>query len=132
MKKRILVVDDFDMNRDLISRMLELEGYEVTLASNGMKAIQSVLKDMPNLAIVDILMPNMDGYEVCQKLRQPPISASIPILLITAMRSDMETERALQVGANEVWAKPFEMERFLRRIKELLGEGMPEGKKKNK
>jgi len=68
----VLVVDDNDMNLMLIAKILELEGYQVASARNGREAIQSVVAKMPDLAILDVMMPDMDGYELCQKLRQPP------------------------------------------------------------
>ena len=71
MSYAVLVVDDNDMNLMLISKILELENYQVVLARNGREAIQSVVAKMPDLAILDVMMPDMDGYELCQKLRQP-------------------------------------------------------------
>jgi adenylate cyclase len=122
MTHRILVVDDYELNLALISRILELSGFEVTLARSGEEAIQSLTQSMPDLAILDVMMPNMDGYELCAKLRQPPIYATLPIILLTAMSSEGEKVKAKRAGANEIWSKPFEMEHFLRRIKDLLGD----------
>jgi len=116
----VLVVDDNDMNLALIAKILELEGYRVVLARNGREAIQSVVQNMPNLAILDVMMPDMDGYELCQKLRQPPVNAVIPIVLLTAMSSDMERHLALKAGANDIWSKPFDMELFRRKVGDLL------------
>ena len=116
----ILVVDDNDMNLLLISKILELEGYQVTSARNGKEAIQSVVEKIPDLAILDVMMPDMDGYELCQKLRQPPVNAVIPIVLLTAMSSDMERHLALKAGANDIWSKPFDMDLFRRKVGELL------------
>jgi CheY-like chemotaxis protein len=120
MPYRILVVDDNEINLTLVAKILELEGYEVTGARNGMEAIQSIIHDKPNLAILDVMMPDMDGYELCQRLRQPPISASMPIVMLTAMNSDMEKQLALEAGANDIWSKPFDMDTFRRHIGELL------------
>ena len=120
MPKNILVVDDNEMNLMLIAKILELDGYKVMLASNGMKAIQSVVQHMPDLAVLDVMMPDMNGYELCRKLRQPPIKATVPIVLLTAMASDTEKKQALEAGANEIWSKPFDMELFRRRMADLL------------
>ena len=116
----ILVVDDNDMNLMLISKILELEGYQVTSARNGKEAIQSVVDKMPDLAILDVMMPDMDGYELCQNLRQPPLNVAVPIILLTAMSSDMEREQAIKAGANDIWSKPFDMDLFRKRVGELL------------
>jgi CheY-like chemotaxis protein len=120
MSYAVLVVDDNDMNLMLISKILELENYQVVLARNGMEAIQSVVAKMPDLAILDVMMPDMDGYELCQKLRQPPLNVTVPIILLTAMNSSMERSLALKAGANDIWSKPFDMELFRKRVGELL------------
>ena len=117
---QILVVDDNDMNLSLISKILELEGYKVTTSSSGMDAIKSVIQHMPDLAVLDVMMPDMDGYELCQKLRQPPLNAKGPIVMLTALNSEIEKKQALQAGANEIWSKPFDLDLFRKRIGELL------------
>jgi len=116
----ILVVDDNGMNLFLLVKILELEGYQVTMAHNGMEAIQSAAQKMPDLALLDVMMPDMNGYELCQKMRQPPFSAEIPIMMLTAMSSDVQRAQALEAGANDIWSKPFDMEIFRQRIEELL------------
>ena len=116
----VLVVDDNDMNLALIAKILELEGYRVIVAHNGLEAIQAVVACMPDLAILDVMMPDMDGYELCKKLRQPPLNAVLPIVLLTAMNSDMERQMAMKAGANDIWSKPFDMELFRIRVGEFL------------
>ena len=116
----ILVVDDNDMNLTLVAKILELEGYRVVVARNGREAIHAVELSMPDLAILDVMMPDMDGYELCQKLRQPPLNVVVPIVLLTAMNSDMERSLAIKAGANDIWSKPFDMELFRRRVGDLL------------
>jgi two-component system, OmpR family, alkaline phosphatase synthesis response regulator PhoP len=116
----VLVVDDNDTNLMLIAKILELEGYQVVSARNGREAIQSVVGKLPDLAILDVMMPDMDGYELCKKLRQPPLNVAIPIVLLTAMNSEMERSLAMKAGANDIWSKPFDMELFRRKVGELL------------
>jgi CheY-like chemotaxis protein len=120
MPYRILVVDDNDMNLMLLSKILELESYQVTTALNGMEALRSAQEQMPDLAILDVMMPDMDGYELCRKLRQPPFDIKIPIVMLTAMSGDKDRKQAMEAGANEVWNKPFDMDLFKRRIVELI------------
>jgi CheY-like chemotaxis protein len=116
----VLVVDDNDINLLLVTKILELEGYKVTSATNGIDAIRSVSQNMPDLAILDLMMPNMNGFELCQKLRQSPINASFPIVMLTAMNSEIEKVRAKAVGADDVMSKPFDMDLFRQRISVLL------------
>ncbi|MGB8213777.1 MAG: response regulator [Anaerolineales bacterium] len=123
----ILVVDDNDMNLSLIAKILELEGYRVTGARNGMEAIQSVLNHMPDLAVLDVMMPDMDGYELCRKLRQPPLNTKGPIVMLTAMNSEIERKQALEAGANDIWSKPFDLDLFRKRIGELLNPALASG-----
>lgn len=120
MPYHILVVDDNDLNLVLLAKILELEGYQVTMAHSGLEAIQSAEQIMPDLALLDVMMPEMNGYELCQKMRQPPFSMEMPIVMLTAMSSDGERAQALEAGANDIWSKPFDMEVFRRRIGELL------------
>lgn len=120
MPYHILVVDDNDLNLVLLAKILELEGYQVTMAHSGLEAIQSAEQKMPDLALLDVMMPEMNGYELCQKMRQPPFSMEMPIVMLTAMSSDGERAQALEAGANDIWSKPFDMEIFRRRIGELL------------
>jgi len=120
MPYHILVVDDNDMNLVLLSKILEMEGYQVSTAQNGMDAIQMALQKIPDLAILDVMMPEMSGYELCRKMRQPPFTTKIPIVLLTAMSSDEDRLEALEAGANDIWTKPFDMDLFRRRIGELI------------
>jgi DNA-binding response OmpR family regulator len=83
------------------------------------------MANMPDLAILDVMMPDMDGYELCRKLRQPSISAKMPIIMLTAMNSPLERQMALEAGANDIWSKPFDMDVFRRRVDELLKASRP-------
>jgi CheY-like chemotaxis protein len=127
MKYKILVVDDNEMNLTLIAKILELEGYQVKAVQNGLDAIDAVSQNPPDMAVLDVMMPDMDGYTLCEKLRQPPLKAIFPIIMLTAMNSEFEKDRADAAGANEMWSKPFDIELFRRRIQELLAAGQPGG-----
>jgi two-component system cell cycle response regulator len=120
MVHHILVVDDNDLNLVLLAKILELEGYQVTMAHSGAEAIKIAAEKMPDLALLDVMMPEMNGYELCRKMRQPPLSSNIPIVMLTAMSSEGERVQSLEAGANEIWSKPFDMDVFRRRIGELL------------
>ena len=117
---RILVVDDNNVNLVLLAKILELEGYQVTMAHNGKEAIQAAVQKMPDLALLDVMMPDMDGFELCRRMHQPPFRKKIPIVMLTAMNSDGEQAQALAAGADDVWSKPFDMDVFRRKIRDLL------------
>ena len=128
----ILVVDDNEMNLSLMSKILELEGYQVRLAYTGIEAIQSVIQKMPDMAILDVMMPDINGLELCRRLRQPPLNVTVPIVLLSAMNAETEKERVVEAGANDIWAKPFDLEVFRRRVGELLKPTHPSGNLQSK
>jgi CheY-like chemotaxis protein len=123
MPNHILVVDDNDLNLVLLAKILELENYLVTTAHNGTEAIKVLSKESPDLALLDVMMPEMNGYELCRKIRQAPINSKMPIVMLTAMNSESERAQALKAGANDIWSKPFDMTIFRQRIGELLKKG---------
>ena len=120
MRAYILVVDDNEINLKLLSKILELGGYEVVTAHNGRDAIAKIQKRLPDLAILDVMMPDMDGYELCKTLRQPPFDTKIPIVMLTAMNDETERNLAMKAGANDIWSKPFEMDEMRTRLEHLL------------
>jgi CheY-like chemotaxis protein len=120
MAYHILVVDDNDMNLVLLSKILEMEGYQVTTAQDAMEALKLVEQKKPDLAILDVMMPEMNGYELCRNIRLLPFGRELPIVMLTAMSSDRERTQALEAGANDIWTKPFEMNLFRQRVGELI------------
>jgi CheY-like chemotaxis protein len=120
MASHIMVVDDNEVNLVLLGKILELEGHQVTLAHDGWEAIRFAVQKMPDMAILDVMMPEMNGFELCRKMRQPPFSTKIPIVMLTAMNCETERAQALEAGANDIWSKPFDIDLFRRRIGEFL------------
>jgi CheY-like chemotaxis protein len=121
MSYKVLIVDDNDTNLLLVSKILQLEGYQTFTTSSGSEAIRMMAEIRPDLAILDVMMPRMNGYELCQRFRQAPLSSKIPIVMLTAMSSASERELALAAGANDVWSKPFDLDVLRQRIHKLLG-----------
>lgn len=120
MPAKILIVDDNDINLKLLSKVLKLSGYQVITARNAKDAIRHVQENQPDLALLDVRMPDMDGYELCRCLRQAPINASFPIVMLTAMSDEVERALALKAGANDLWSKPFEMDEMPSRLETLI------------
>jgi pilus assembly protein CpaE len=120
MSTQILVVDDTDLILKMVSAILVKDGYEVITARNGFEALEVVKTTPPALAILDVMMPDMDGYTLCARLRQNPTTAKIPIIILTAL-SDVENKiKAFDSGADDFLAKPFEPQELRARIKVLL------------
>jgi CheY-like chemotaxis protein len=116
---RILVVDDLSDNLFLLQTILEAEGYEVDTADNGNLALAKVEDSPPDLILMDVMMPDMNGYEVTQQIRQNSSIPFIPILLVTA-HEDANDIQGLALGANDFIRKPIEFDKLLARIKAFL------------
>lgn len=116
---RILVVDDLMDNLFLLQTVLEAEGYNVELADNGQAALTKVQTSPPDLILLDVMMPDMNGYEVTQQIRQNPEVPYIPILLVTAYDEPKAVE-GLNSGANDFIRKPIDFDELLARVKAFL------------
>jgi two-component system, sensor histidine kinase and response regulator len=116
----ILVVDDQPINVQLLKRKLEREGIQVTAAYNGMEALQSVAANKPDLILLDVMMPDMDGIEVCQRLQANEDTRSIPVIFITARTSKEGKLEGLGVGAVDYITKPIDLDETLARVQTQL------------
>jgi two-component system, sensor histidine kinase and response regulator len=116
---RILAVDDTRDNLILVQTILESEGYEIDLVTDGIKALKQVEKSPPDLILLDVMMPGMDGYEVTRRIRKNPALSYIPILLITAFHESSVVE-GLDAGADDFIRKPFDTDELLARVRSLL------------
>jgi signal transduction histidine kinase len=117
---KILIVDDSVDTVELLNKRLTFEGYSTLLAYNGKQALEQAVKYNPDLIILDIMMPDMDGYEVCQKLKASRSTRYIPILMLTAKSALEHKIKGLDVGANDYLAKPFNYKELSARIKSLI------------
>ncbi|MEA5623920.1 hybrid sensor histidine kinase/response regulator [Nostoc sp. UHCC 0251] len=116
---RILAVDDTLDNLILVQAILESEGYEIQLVSDGIKALRQVEQSPPDLILLDVMMPGIDGYEVTRRIRNNPAISYIPILLITAFHESSVVE-GLDAGADDFIRKPFDTDELLARVRSLL------------
>lgn len=120
MKQKILVVDDEPDVLELIVFNLHASGYEVITASDGNEAIKKAHEYTPNLIVLDIMLPEMDGVEVCKLLRRNPATASLPVIMLTAKTSEIDRIIGLEIGADDYITKPFSPRELVLRIKKLL------------
>ena len=119
--KRVLVVDDDRVIQQLLEVNLELEGYQVAgTASDGREAIKMAEELKPDLILLDIMMPKMDGLEVCRHLKSDPKLAKIPIVLLSARAQDMDIREGLDIGADAYLTKPFDPVELLDVVGRLL------------
>jgi len=117
---RILAVDDESGVLHSIKRVLESAGYDVTTASSGAEALELIHQQRPDLVVLDIIMPEMDGLEVCRRLRADPFLARLPIIFLTAKGRPSDIEEGLDIGADKFLVKPFEVVELPARIRALL------------
>ncbi|MFN2645348.1 MAG: adenylate/guanylate cyclase domain-containing protein [Burkholderiales bacterium] len=120
MPARILVVDDQRSNVQMMAGVLEARGYAVAMANDGAQALEQVRALPPDLVVADILMPNMDGYELCRRLRGAPETALLPIILVTSVDAQGERVKGLEAGADDFLAKPVNWEELFARVRSLL------------
>ena len=117
MPHKILLVDDEANIRDLASLYLEKEGYQLVEASDGEEAIQVFIRESPNLVVLDVMMPGMDGFQVCRELRK---THDVPILMLTARNEDVDKIVGLEIGADDYMTKPFNPRELVARVKAIL------------
>lgn len=117
MSAKILVVDDEPSIVKSIQYSLEKEGYAVATAHDGQQAIEVARREKPNLVILDVMLPSLDGYEVCRQIRQ---EMPVPIIMLTAKGEEIDKVVGLEIGADEYVTKPFSLRELLARIKALL------------
>lgn len=120
MAATILVVDDEKDILDLLTYNLEKEGYIVVTARNGTAALTAATERHPDLCVLDVMMPGMDGWEVCKSLRRDPATASIPVIFLTARDSEFDEVLGLELGADDYLTKPVRMRTLVARVKKAL------------
>ncbi len=116
-KTTILVADDDPQLLRLMTRNLQLEGYEVLAASDGQQALEQIEASTPDLVLLDVMMPRLDGFSVCQRVRE---FSAVPIIIVTARGQDLDKVRGLDLGADDYLTKPFNVDELLARVRAVL------------
>ena len=117
---KILVVEDNVFNRDLIQRFLEPEGFEVVVAHDGAEGLARAVADKPDLVLMDMSLPVVDGWEATRRMKADPATARIPVIALTAHAMLGDREKALDAGCDDYDTKPIDIERLLSKIRALL------------
>jgi DNA-binding response OmpR family regulator len=116
-KTTILVADDDPQLLRLVTRNLELEGYDVRAVSDGQQALDEIGRQMPNLVLLDVMMPRVDGFTVCERVRE---FSPVPIIILTARGQDQDKIRGLDLGADDYLTKPFSVDELVARVRAVL------------
>lgn len=122
MSKSVLVVDDEKMTRDLLRLMLKGTGFTIFEAEDGFVALEKIEAHMPDIMILDVMMPGLDGLAVCQKVRSEPKTANMPVIMLSAKTTPTAIQDGLDAGANRYLTKPVGFKELLRNIEDVLGE----------
>src|SRR5260370_7358604 len=120
MTARILVVDDQRSNAEMMAGVLKARGYSVYIALDGQQALEQVREMHPDLVVSDILMPGVDGYDLCRRLRSAPETALLPVILVTSLDAQRERIKGLEAGADDFLSKPVNWEELFARVRSLL------------
>ncbi|MCD6358379.1 MAG: response regulator [Dehalococcoidia bacterium] len=127
---KILIVEDDPSFLRAISHILEKEGYQILSASNGLLGLKKAKDESPDMLILDVMLPGLDGFEVCHRLRNDAKTARLPILMLSAKGQEADRTAGLRVGANEFLNKPVELSTLISTVKSLLaGERLNTGDK---
>jgi CheY-like chemotaxis protein len=117
---KILLVEDNEMNRDMLSRRLSRNGFDIILAVNGQEGVDIALAQNPDLILMDMSLPVLDGWEATRRLKANAATAKIPVIALTAHAMIQDKEKAMAAGCDEFDTKPVELPRLLEKIKALL------------
>jgi DNA-binding response OmpR family regulator len=119
-KYKILIVEDEESLLKLESILLSSKGYSVTGVMDGNSALEEVIANKPDLVVLDIMLPEMDGFEVCKRIKENPETSAIPVVMLTAKKSSLDYSRGIQVGADAYITKPFKSAQVIEVIEGLL------------
>jgi CheY-like chemotaxis protein len=120
---RILLVEDNEMNRDMLSRRLVKRGHEVSIAVDGQQGVDMAAAEKPELILLDMSLPVLDGWEAARRLKDDPETSGIPIIALTAHAMAGDREKTLEAGCDEYDIKPIDIKRLSGKIEELLASG---------
>ncbi len=118
---KVLVVDDEVYILHILDFSLGAEGFDVITAADGEQALARARSERPDLIVMDIMMPRLDGYETCRRLKSDPVTKEIPILLLSARGREEDRKRGMEVGADDYMTKPFSPNKLIARVTEMLG-----------
>jgi CheY-like chemotaxis protein len=121
---RILLVEDQEMNRDMLSRRLKKRGYEVAIAVDGAEGVEKARSESPDLILMDMSLPVMDGWEATRTLKADEATRSIPVVALTAHAMSTDRDKAMEAGCDAYETKPVELPRLLETVEKLLQSGV--------
>ena len=125
MSARVLLVEDNEANADMLSRRLARHGYEVVLATDGLQAVEQAVAGRPDLILMDISLPKIDGWEATRRIKADAATAAVPIVALTAHAMVADRQKCLDAGCDEFETKPIDLKRLLEKMQTLLAVRSP-------
>ena len=122
---KILLVEDNELNRDMLSRRLVRRGYEVLTAGDGERGVSLAISEMPDLILMDISLPDLNGWDATRRIRRNQRTADIPVMALTAHAMSGDREKALAAGCNDYATKPMDLDSLLAKMEALLKRNLP-------
>ena len=120
-RKKVLIVDDEEITRMVMQRNVTIAGYDVIVASNGREAMRKIHDSPPDLIVADLMMPDMNGFEMCRRVRENEQTKKTPVIVVSALQSESDVEEAKLSGADLYLTKPIPSEEFINHVKKYLG-----------
>ncbi len=120
-RKKVLIVDDEEIIVTVLKRYVSMAGYDFAVAMNGREALERIAEEAPDAVLLDLMMPEMNGFEVCRRIRANAATARIPVMVLTALRSEADSEEARHSGATEFIVKPVTGAEIIKRLQFRLG-----------
>ena len=120
-RKKILIVDDEMIMINVMERHVTNAGYDFDVASNGQDALDKINKQPPDLVLLDLMMPGLNGFETCRRIRSNPATKKLPVIIVTALHSDSDSADAATCGANDFLVKPVDPEILAKRLRKFIG-----------
>ena len=122
MAKKILIVEDYPATSKMIADLLRMEGFEASIAGDGVTGLNRATLEHPDLILLDVMLPEMNGFEVCERLKKDPATSHIPIVIVSVRATDSNIRQGTELGADAYIPKPFDPFKLVELVKKLLGE----------